>query len=261
MKMTTHTEFLYVDHMVRDFPYLEKIVRRLKLPSQAAASDDIDHVKAQLQKVTLSPTLHICKPGEMREKFGTDGLTLTIPDKNDLTRWHVAVELQGPNQRLIVGSLLTAYGHYIEDVASGKGYLKGPNAFRETSFDQAYLALERAWERRRRITPEMKKADPEHLRKSADFLVGVVNGLWLGLACGIDPVHARIQLLIACLQPDRQIYPYSSSLVLKMMDAFCEVFIRRSFYELQVGDAGWSSEKEMCLNFDAATTRFFKSLK
>lgn len=258
--MTTDTEFLYVDHMVRDFPYLGKIAGRLNLPEQAAASDAIDVVKAQLQKVTLSPTLHICKPGEMHKKFGAHGMTLTVPDKNDVTKWHVAVELQGPNQRLIVGSLLTAYGHYIEDIASGKGYLRGPIAIRQTSFDHALLALELAWNRRRRITPQMQKANPEHLRKAADLLVGVVNGLWLALACGIDPVHARIQLLIACLQPDRQVHPYASSLVLKEMEAFCEVFLNRSHYDHEVGEAGWGSEKEMCLNFDAATTRFFKSL-
>ena len=79
-------------------------------------------------------------------------------------------------------------------------------------------------------------------------------------SANIDPAHARIQLLIACLQPDRQVHPYASSLVLKEMEAFREVFLNRSHYDHEVGEAGWGSEKEMCLNFDAATTRFFKSL-
>ena len=49
--MTTATEFLHVNHhMVRDFPYLEPIARQLPLPDQAAASDSIKVVKAQLQR-------------------------------------------------------------------------------------------------------------------------------------------------------------------------------------------------------------------
>ena len=88
--MTNESEFLHVHEMVRDFPYLGPIVTQLKLPNQAAASDLIEVVKAQLQKVTLSPTLHILQPGDMKAKFGFEGITRTVPDETDHSKWHVA---------------------------------------------------------------------------------------------------------------------------------------------------------------------------
>ena len=149
----------------------------------------------------------------MRKKFGFDGITKTAPDKTNHSKWHVAIELQGPNHRLIVGSLFCAYGHYIEDIASGKGYLKGPTALRETSFDQAVQALERAWKWWVEGKKDVRALNTVSLHNDADKLVGVINGLWLALACGVDPIHSRLQLLIASTQHDRGENAYVSMLV------------------------------------------------
>lgn len=261
--MTTATEFIYVDEMVRDFPYLSPIATRLQLPDQAGASDSIEVVKEQLKKVTLSPTLHFLQPGGIKKKFGFVGISTTVPDENDNTKWHVAVELQGPNHRLIVGSLMTAYGHYIEDIASGQGYLKGGLALRGTSFDNAVKAIERsiAWWAQDKPAERIQDINPISLRKGADVLVGVVNGLWLALACGIDPVHARLQLLIASTQHNRREHAYVGMLVLQHLDTFEAMFTDRGHYDHNIGLPRWVTEKEMCLNFDAVTSRFFSRLR
>jgi hypothetical protein len=258
---TTEAEFLHVHEMIRDFPYLQPIAERLHLPDQAFATDSIEVVTAQLKKVMLSPTLHLLTPTKMREKFAFDGISRTVPDKADKTKWHVAIALQGPNHGLIVGALLTAYGHYIEDVASGKGYLKGPSAMRETSFDHAVHALEHACKWWGAGKENVRAINPAKLRSDADALVGVLNGLWLALATGIDPIYAKLQLFIASMQTNRNENAYVSMLVIKHLEQFACIFMDRGFYDHTIGAAGWQSEKEMCLNFDAATTRFFKSLQ
>lgn len=61
------------------------------LPDQAFATDSRKVVRVQLKKVTLSPTLHLLTPSKMREKFSFDGISGTVPDEADRTKWHVAI--------------------------------------------------------------------------------------------------------------------------------------------------------------------------
>lgn len=208
----------------------------------------------RLAPLNFSATLHLLEMGELHRAWDREAGShfYTVPS-TVAGEWHVMLELMGPKKRLVVGWVLAACGHFVEDIASGKGYMQGKLALRGTSFDTAVEVISR-------VTgfPE----DHDTLRQAADSLIGIVNGVWVGMATGFHERHSCIDLLMRCTTGCEDGNNLLARTVEKHAKALAQALSVPDFYHqfIHEGD-GWESEKHMCVAMDAATKMLLQDLR
>ena len=206
-------------------------------------------VMAQLKPLGIRAQIHLCDPGEILRRWGVEAMGFAVPDDKLDGSWHVAVQSNIKPNDLLTGTILHELGHYVEQIASGKGYLKGKYAQRGTSFDEAcrYLAK----------VIRVGKTAPVVV-ESADELVANLNAAWLAMAGGIEPVHAAANLLSQATAPSMI---GLSKAIKQDSQVIANAMTRRNFYAEYIESVGWDNEEEMCLVMDAATTRLLHALR
>lgn len=243
-----------ISSLVRDYPSLKEFAEECHLPDFAVVAQDPAELLMQLTPLHLSAKLHLLEMGELHGTWGRDAgcHCSTVPGKL-VGEWHVMLELMGPKKQLVTGWVLTACGHFVEDIASGQGYLKGPLALRGTSFDSAVELLGRTTN---------FPTDHEVLRKTADSFVGLLNGAWVGMACALHERHSCIDLLMHCITGHASGNTLLATVVERHAKALAQALSVPNFYH-QFVDTGekWESEKHMCMAMDEATKQLLQDLR
>ena len=247
-------DYLEISKVKLDFPQLAWYIKSCRLHDVFIACEPPAQTTEQLAMLNLTAKMQLLNPGEIKEKWPlmSDGITSTVQPSVELDgTFHVAVELVGRQRKLLVGWLLSAVGHYVEQIASGNGYLKGWDSLRGTSFDQAVILVSMATK---------TAADDTKVRESADLLVAAVNGAWVASATCINLQHAAVALLMRAIN----LAILGNGTLLQTVALFDTIFasaiVDRRFYEQHVESIGWTTEKGMCLTMDAATTLLLRKL-
>lgn len=247
-------DFIMLDRMRADFPALGQFMRVARLPDTFICCEPPAHTLELLAQLDMTAELHLMAPEEIGMVWpeAQGSRAYVVPRKEMDGTFHVAVELVGLRQKLFVSWLLTAYGHYVEQIASGEGYKNGQFALRGTSFDAAVDFISQA---------SHTHPDTLHVRESADHLVAILNGAWIAAACNIHLPHQAVEFLHAAVS----LHQAGNSSFLHMMimsqREFANALTDRQFYTKHVEKIGWTTEKGMCLTMDAATTRLLKVLQ
>lgn len=246
-------DFMMINLMREDFPALGQFIRAGRLPDKFICCEPPAHTLELLDQLDMTAELHLMAPGEIGTVWpeAEGSRTYVVPRKEMDGTFHVAVELVGLRQKLFVSWLLTAYGHYVEQVASGENYKNGQFALRGTSFDAAVDFISQA---------SHMHPDTLHIRESADRLVAILNGAWIAAACNIHLPHQAAEFLHTAISMHQA--GNSSFLIMMVMSQreFANALTDRQFYDKHVEQIGWTTEKGMCLTMDAATTRLLKVL-
>lgn len=247
-------DYIHVSDVLADFPNLANFASKCHLPRLVAVAEAPSDVLKRLAPLKFSAKVHLLEIGELHRAWEREAGShfYTVPGVVEGS-WHVMLELMGPKKRLIVGWVLAAFGHFVEDIASNKGYMKGKLALRETSFDIAVKVISRATG-----FPE----DHDELRQEADTLVGILNGAWVSFATGFHERHSCIDLLMHCTTNNSK---GGNNLLAKFVEKHAEALASMlsmpDFYYQHVHqDEGWESEKQMCMVMDSATRLLLQDL-
>lgn len=241
-----------VAHLLREFPQFKEFAQYCHLSNEVAVAEEPADALRRLAPLNLGAKLHFLKMGEVQRVWGGKPSShfYTVSGQLD-GHWDVAVELMGPKKRLVVSWLLAGLGHYVEAIASGKGYLGGRLALRGTSFDTAVALISRS---------TGFPAEHDTLRQAADSFVGCLNGVWLGMASGFHERHMCVDLLMRCVVSSVQGDNLLATTVQKHAQSLARVLSVPNFYHRLVQAEGWQSEKGMCGVMDAATTELLVGL-
>lgn len=252
-KSSDAMDFMKLGLMREDFPALGQFMRVAKLPDNFICTEPPASTLELLKQLGMTAQLHLMAPGEIGTVWPEvpGSCSYVVPRKEMDGSFHVAVELVGPEQKLFVGWLLSSYGHYVEQIASGDGYKKGQYALRGTSFDAAVELIAQT---------SLQQPDTENVRQAADSLVAILNGAWIAAASNIDPSHQSAQMVETAIKLHQA--GNSSFLAMFVMNQreFATVMAEREFYAKYVEQIGWTTEKGMALTMDAATTFLIKAL-
>lgn len=242
-------QFLNVNDLIQDFWGFGDFVLFCGMSDQLQITEPSEMVMARLKPLGIRAQIHLCAPGEIMSRWGVDAMGFAVPDEKLDGSWHVAVQSNTRPNDVLTGTLLHELGHYVEQIASGKGYLKGKYAQRGTSFDEAcrYLAK----------VIRVGKTAPVVV-ESADELVANLNAAWLAMASGIEPVHAAATLLSQATHPSMV---GLSKAIRRDSQVIANAMTQRGFYAEFIESIGWDSEEEMCLVMDTATTRLLDTLR